>query len=410
MIGARSHMAVALGPQGLVAHLPELPRVGRFGVCQIVPDPTLAWLPDALTGVREALAVDAGATADFLILRPLALGKVLDLPPARGGALRALAEASIEQFFPVAAGDWTADAQRLERTRRRPRSTLVTALPAGLLDVIGEVCEGVGLRVGRVVAAPAAAALHARRLADLGHIPRTCRLELHLPDYVEAVRMEHARPTALIPLPKSGGGGIRPMLDAAQPACSGVVREWELALDLADVAVAATRIPQPRTTAQQRAFRRRARRRSGLLAVAASLVLIAGLGFDVVDQRRELSSLQRVRREIAADVEQHLQQRRTIDVAAQGLGELASAEQRRTDWPGIFRDLAVTLPEPIYFTQVGGRPDSLFLTVSTDDTGALDEILRDSPFDIVSAEAGGRGVVRLTVSWAGEDAGETHAD
>lgn len=410
MIGGRSHVVVALGPQGLVARLPALTRADCFGVCQLVPDPSLAWLPDVLAGVREALGADAGATADFLILRPLALGKVLDLPPARGGALRALAEASIERFFPVAADEWAADAQALERARRRLRRTLVTALPGGLLDLIDEAGEGAGFRVGRIVGAPAASALYARRLAELGHIPGTCRLELYLPGYVEAVQMDRSTPTALVPLPEAGDGGIRPVLEDTRPACGGVARAWELALELADVAAAAGRVPQPRTASQQSAVRHVARRRSGLLAAAASLAFIAGLGLDIVDQRRELSSLQSVRREIATDVERQLQQRRTIDVVAQGLEQLASAEEHPTDWPGVFRDLAATLPETIYVTEVGGRPDSLVLTVSSGEASVLEEIRGDSSFELVSTEERAGGALRLTVSWAGEDAGEAHAD
>jgi hypothetical protein len=200
------------------------------------------------------------------------------------------------------------------------------------------------------------------------------------------------------------------MLDDASPACSELFREWALALGLADVAATARRIAQPRTALQQAASRGLARRRSGLLAAAASFAVITGFGLEIIGERRELSSLQSVRQELAVDVERHLELRRTLDELGRSLGLLSSAEGEATAWPQIFRDLAAGLPDSSYLTQVSGRPDSLLLTVSTDDAGALGEFRANSPFEVVSAEAVAGGVTRLSVSWTGDARGETHAD
>lgn len=410
MIQGRANVLIAFGPQGLVARRLNSPGCHPFAVSQIEPDSSLAWLPEVMAAAREALAVDGEATVDFLILRPLALGKVLELPPARRGALRPLAEASIERFFPIDAEHWAADAQALEGTRGRPRRTLVTALPKGLLEAVGESAERAGFRVGRIAAAPGAAAIHAQQQARQGHLPSTCRVELHLPGYVEAVLLERGNPIGLIPLPQPGEKQLRAMLDDASPACSALFREWTLALELADVAATASRIPQPRTASQQVASRRLARRRSGVLATATALAVIAGFGLEIIGERRELSSLRWVRQELVVDVQRHRELRRTLDELERSLGQLASAEGGGTAWPQIFRDLATALPDSSYLTLVSGRPDSLLLTVSTDDARALGEFRADAPFEVVSAEAVTGGVTRLSVSWTGDATGEIRAD
>jgi len=119
----REAILVVLGQRGLTARRMGSRISTPFGLSRIQTDPSLNWLPDAFAALKDALEIEPGATIDCLVLRPLGLGKILELPPARAGALRSLATTNIERLFPVTPEAWTADAQPLERPRHVARSS-----------------------------------------------------------------------------------------------------------------------------------------------------------------------------------------------------------------------------------------------------------------------------------------------
>jgi hypothetical protein len=392
-------LLIALGSGGLVARRLGSPGESYAGLSRIHADPSLAWLPEAVSAMKEALRLEPGTLVDWLILRPLVLGKVLRLPPVRIGALRSLATANIERFFPVDGAEWVADARALERQRSGPRHTLVTALAKHVSAAIEDVAEGADLRLGRIVPAPVAATVHARRLVRRGACPRTGFLEFRLPACVEVVRLEGGIPTGLIPFPSGREQYLRNLLDEQSPACSVRSRGWPLALELAETIATERCIPRPLTPPQLVRRRRAAHRRSGALAAVASITVLAGLGLQIVDQHRELRSLREVRAALATDVDRVLLHREALNGLETRVRDLATAEENRSEWTRLFRDLAVSLPESAYLTQVRGRPDSLELAVAAGDASGLESFQLPSAFKVMAQEATSRSAMRLVASW-----------
>jgi len=406
----REAILVVLGQRGLTARRMGSRISTPFGLSRIQTDPSLNWLPDAFAALKDALEIEPGATIDCLVLRPLGLGKILELPPARAGALRSLATTNIERLFPVTPEAWTADAQPLERPRSEPRRTLVTALPTDLLVAVERASVDAGLRVGRIVPMPAAVALHALEMVDQGHAPATSHVEYRLPGCSELVRVERGQLTGLIP--SSGGEPADPRHWPGElsPDCTLAARDWVLALALAETAATGRQITQPLAQSQLAVRRRAARRRSGMLSAAAVLALLAGFGLGIVDQRRELSSLREVRVELARNVERALRQRDALNALDATVSVLAAGERARGGWLRMFQDLATALPEGAHLTHVGGRLDSLLFTVSSADATALKGLRSAPSFDVMKAEPASGSVVRFTAAWRPDSTGNGRAD
>lgn len=402
-------LLVAVGPTGMAARRLGAGSGDDFALSRLAPHAGLNWLAEGFVAARDALGVEAGTPTDVLVLRPLALGKIVELPPLRRAALRGLCNTSFDRFFPVDAREWSASGLSLSTHRGRPRPTLVTALPDEALREIHAAAAAAGLRIARIVAGPVAAALHARELCRRGQCPSTGRLELDLPGIPEVVRTHGGMPTGLIPIPSAYRDRLLAGFDESAPACAAVERSWSLALEIAACAAARRRIPEPLSPDLRAVRRRTIRVRSVSLLVAAAALLVSALGLQVLDQRRELSSLKVARAVIAADVERVLEQHRTVEGLAAAARQLATAEAVSADWPALFRDLAVDLPPDAYATQVSGRSDSLILRLRTSGENATSAL---GHFDVREASSAGSAEVELHAAWLGERpaTGATHAD
>lgn len=402
-------LLVAVGPAGMAARSLGASPADDFALSRLAADAGLDWLAEGLEAARDALGVETGTPTDVLVLRPLALGKIVKLPPLGRAALRALCDTNFERFFPVDAKEWSAAGLPLSARRGGPRPTLVTASPHETLRAIHAAGDAARLRIARVVAAPAAAAFHARELCCHGQYPSTGTLELDLPGISELVRMQDGIPTGLIPLPTAYRDRLLRELDEGEPACAAVDRDWSLALGIAACAATRRRVPEPLSPALRAVRQRRLRVRSASLLAAAAGFLVVALGLQVLDQRRELASLKAARAAIAPDVERVLEQHRTVEDFAATARQLAAAETESADWPALFQDLAVDLPPEAYATHVSGRPDSLIIRLRTTGGPATSAL---GHFEVREASSTASEEVELHAAWLGNRSvtGASHAD
>ena len=356
---------MAVGPSGFAAA-----RIsGRaldgpvFQFSRLVPDDALDWLHE---GVAQAvIALDlSDEIVDILVLRPLAFGKLVVLPPVRAALLRPLVETNLEQLFPTRAETWTADAVPVEHHRLGPRRTVAASLPKALLDLIEAAVHEAGLRLGRMIPAPAGAAAYASELTRRGGCPVDGLLELALPDVTELVSLRDSQPVGLVPTAGQAEAMCEALVDsdlACRPRFGPTATGWRLALEICAIAGTRRRIAQPLSAGLLRRRRSLARRRSLLLAGATAAALVAGLGFRVLDMKRELTAVREARTAIAPGVEHALRQRQEITELRDLAAQIQAAQQAESRWPTLFADIAASMPETSYLTEVVGRPDSLVL-------------------------------------------------
>ncbi|HEV3052883.1 MAG TPA: hypothetical protein VGX50_21430, partial [Longimicrobium sp.] len=347
----RMRLAMAAGPDRLVVvrlaagvRGPRVEEVMRYPL----PAADGAALEEGLRGLAEELGA-GGGRLDVALLRRMAHAKVVPLPPVRRAELGALLRRNARRHFAVRDEALVADAARMPGPRQ---GSLVPALaacaPASVVGSIADAAEQAGFGIGRMV--PAAVALAE---AVRARVPRARRGRIAavacVPGAPELVLLENGAVRLVQPLPAStdpvllarsiaaavregaeggvpvdallvlgdagdGADAVRFALDAEGEAppqlmdegLDGLPAEAVLALGAAVAREAAPSLLPDRIVAERA---RAARRRTGFLAAAASVLLLIAAVAHLSGLRAEVEAVRARRAEIAPQVRKALDAR-----------------------------------------------------------------------------------------------------
>lgn len=383
----RVRLAMAAGPDRLVVvrlgagvRGPRVEEVMRYPL----PSADGAALEEGLRGLAEELGA-GGGRLDVALLRRMAHAKIVPLPPVRRAELGALLRRNARRHFAVRDEALVADAVRMPGPRQ---GSLVPALaacaPASVVGSIADAAEGAGFGIGRMV--PAAVALAE---AVRARVPRARRGRIAavacVPGAPELVLLENGAVRLVQPLPAStdpvllarsiaaavregaeggmpvdallvlgdagdGADAVRFALDAEGEAppqlmdqgLDGLPAEAVLALGAAVARESAPSLLPDRIVAERA---RAARRRTGFLAAAASVLLLIAAVAHLSGLRAEVEAVRARRAEIAPQVRKALGARSGVTELRERLRVLSALESNAPAWTGQMAALARALPD-----------------------------------------------------------------
>jgi Tfp pilus assembly protein PilN len=436
----RMRLAMAAGPDRLVVvrlgagvRGPRVEEVMRYPL----PSADGAALEEGLRGLAEELGA-GGGRMDVALLRRMAHAKTVPLPPVRRAELGALLRRNARRHFAVRDEALVADAVRVPGPRQ---GSLVPALaacaPASVVGSIADAAEQAGFGIGRMVPAAVALAEVVR-----ARVPRARRGRIGVvacvPGAPELVLLENGFVRLVQPLPaadpvllarsiaaavREGGEGglpvdallvlgnaidgadaVRTALDAEGDAppqlldreLSDLPAEAVLALGAAVARELAPSLLPDRIVAERA---RAARRRTGFLAAAASVLLLVAALAHLSGVRAEVEAVRARRAEIAPQVRKALDARSGVTELRERLRVLSALEAAAPAWTGQMAALARALPDSAWLRTLTADSAGLRMGGVARSVSTVIPALEASPrFDRVGLAA--------PIRWEAGDTGE----
>lgn len=396
---ATVHLGLAIGRDRIVAvevrkRLSGV-RPGRVHARSLAPPVDHGTWPDLTEAVEEllhALGARRG-TASIALLRPLAQAKVISAPPLRRRDLRSLVTRNARRYFITGTDPVVADALRSGvRRRERPSRAVATCADARLIDAIHRSVTQAGIHTDFITAAPLALSE-----AVCSQIPAARRgavvVAVCSDGWSEGIAVSRGVPRVFEPWTETGtaeplelttriaqtgsgeAGSAEPTVRAIVvapsaergPIVAAVRRELGDGLidlpasvqELEPAAMAAygaalmrEDAPALLPQAVRRERQRRIRRRVGVLAAAAVVMLGVSAGLRLWDLRRELEVVAASRQVLALRVSEILELRRSLHTVNTLVDGIAQIEEGVVHWTPVVAALAEALPDSAYLVSM----------------------------------------------------------
>jgi hypothetical protein len=418
-----ARVGIAIGPRGI--HAAELRGRGshpgarevwaRSLSVPLAPGADRSDLDDAMAELRARLD-GRPFQARVVLLPPLVQVRWIELPPlSEAEARRVLARDAARYFFDarepqIVAVARDATGRRGARNRARSGRVVAAASPAHLVEALYAAVGGAGGRITTILPA---------HLVWPGALPisrsgRTLRDRLLLvagEASLEVLRLAGSRLVSLrrLPLPPGcdpdvlaacvarPGGGVPPPVSVladepmgrqvmdllARVGVEGLPADPRPAwIDPAAVAAVSPALSTALALRPERVYdraRRRARRATVAMAVAALLLFVTAAALDLWGLRRELAAVREHRALIAAEVEQVTAVREVLNLVNGSLATLVALESDAPRWSHVVADVARHLPLDAHLSALRARPDTVLLDGMADDASGVFEALRDAP-------------------------------
>ncbi|HEX7049247.1 MAG TPA: PilN domain-containing protein [Longimicrobiales bacterium] len=396
------HLGLAVGPERVVAvqlrRTLRGVRPGRVLARDLAPpEEDRGWpgLTAALIELRRELGA-AGGRLDIALLRPFGHAKVLRLPPVRGRALSALVARNARRYFLVGVDP------ALTGVRPIPgRLALVGCAPDAAVERITAAVTGAGFRIGGITPASAALVEAVRTLVPGVRRGRTAILA-DSPGCAELLLLERGAPRRIEPRSAPLGEEV----DAAVRAASAdgavpdrvVICGEEAGRAASDARPARVALPDAAALAAYGAvllagappqllpsgleaeLRHRAGGRSVRLAAAAAGLLVAAGALHLRGLGDELAAVEARRRALSAAVAEAFTAKRSVEDVRARLEAIGNADAERTDWIGLFAELARTLPDSAYLVSLAADSGRLRIEGSAASASSVVPALEGSPW------------------------------
>ena len=420
------HLGLAIGHDRIVAvelmkRLNGM-RPGQVHAHSLAPpadDGTRPDLTEAIAELLRTLSARRG-TASVALLHPLAQAKVISAPPLRRRDLRSLVTRNARRYFITGTDPVVADALR-SGVRRRQKATpaVATCADARQIEAIHRSVTQGGLHTDFITAAPLALA-EAIRVHVAEARRGTALVAVCSPGWYEGIALSGGTPNLLEPWPETGAAELPELATRITQAAFGETGSTERTVRAIVVAPSAERGPmvtemrrefggglidlptsiqglEPAAMAAygaalmhegapallpqpvRRARQRRIRRRVGVLAAAAVVMLCVSAGLRLWDLRRELEVVAASRQVLAPRVSEVLQLRRSLHTVNILVDGIAQVEESAVHWTPVVAALAQALPESAYLVSMTADGIEIRLTGVAETASVIIPALEASP-------------------------------
>lgn len=395
-------------------------------------------LAEATAALREQLSIPTGTAIDIAVMRPLVSVRTTVLPPAAPHRLIRLLQANARRFFPWKDETIASVLSAAPRGRRQSSERLLIAgvRLADAESISRGVADG-GLSVGRMAAAPLmliAAMAGSRGPSKMAGRASAEPVLLLTPlgSALEGTVVQQGQLLTTVAWPLGAGDGdtapdevarcavellrlisstdlkiSRVLLPDAALAAALVsvdsdasIACWESALGDSSrpgdpvlrllhagrgaIANPTAEFLTPDATATLRSHNRRL---TGLLAVAATVMLLGMPAVHLWGLKRELTYVQDARGAVAESAAAAFEAEASIRRVAVITDRLASIERVGIPWTGLLTSLALELPKDAYLLGVDGGPKAFRLSGVTGDSTRTREALARGLPSVVSWRA-----------------------
>jgi len=310
----------------------------------------------ALVELGEHLGLP-GPRAAIALLWPLADARVLELPVLGREEYARILARDAARYFPTGRAPQVAAGEPIAR-RRSPMPVLAAAAQTDLIEAIVRAVAAAGWELSSIVPAEAAWLAGPARGGRRGE---RAALVIAVDGMVEVLRVDGMGPV---------GGSVR-RFPAALDAVADVVAELSRAGEavqlleepLVAAAVGAARARGPELVPERivAARRRRTRRVTVRLCVAALALIVAAAGFDAWGASRQLAVVAARRAAIRSAVAGALARQDTLEALAARHAALERVDAEAVRWSEVLADFAGYLPGNAYLVAFRGRADSVGL-------------------------------------------------